>query len=44
MKLFHFAAPQNFYPLAGRWWPWCAAAATVLALAGLALLRTPPLL
>ncbi|PVE43674.1 heme ABC transporter permease CcmC [Limnohabitans planktonicus] len=35
MKLFHYAAPQHFYPLAGRIWPWLALLATVLALAGL---------
>ncbi len=34
-SIFRFAAPQNFYPLAGRWAPWCAAIAAVLALAGL---------
>ncbi len=32
---FWFAAPQNFYGLAGRMWPWFAALATVLLLAGL---------
>ena len=35
MKLFHYAAPQHFYPLAGRIWPWLALLATVLGLAGL---------
>ncbi len=35
MKLFHYAAPQNFYPLAGRLWPWLAGLASALALAGL---------
>lgn len=33
--LFRFAAPQAFYPLAGRMIPWFAALATLLALAGL---------
>ena len=35
MKLFHYAAPQHFYHLAGRLWPWLACMASVLALAGL---------
>ena len=35
MKLFHYAAPQHFYPLAGRLWPVLALLATALALAGL---------
>ena len=35
MKLFHYAAPQNFYHLAGRLWPWLALLASALALAGL---------
>ncbi len=35
MNLFHYAAPQNFYPLAGRLWPALALLASVLALAGL---------
>ena len=35
MKLFHYAAPQHFYPLAGRLWPVLALMATVLAVAGL---------
>ena len=35
MKLFHYASPQPFYGLAGRWWPWLAAVATALGLAGL---------
>lgn len=34
-NLFHFAAPHNFYPLAGRLAPWFAAAAALLALVGL---------
>src|SRR5690606_3646352 len=34
-SLFRFAAPQVFYPLAGRIAPWCAAIAAVLTLAGL---------
>jgi heme exporter protein C len=33
--LFHFAAPQTFYPLAGRMAPWFFALAAVLAIAGL---------
>jgi heme exporter protein C len=32
---FHYAAPQTFYGLAGRWWPWFAALATALCVAGL---------
>ncbi len=32
---FKFAAPQNFYFLAGRMWPWFAALATALTLVGL---------
>jgi heme exporter protein C len=32
---FKFASPQNFYALAGRWWPWFAASAALLALMGL---------
>jgi heme exporter protein C len=32
---FRFAAPQNFYGLAGRLWPWFAALATVLVAVGL---------
>ncbi len=32
---FKFASPQNFYHLAGRMWPWFAALATLLMLAGL---------
>jgi heme exporter protein C len=35
MRLFHFAAPQTFYPLAGRLAPWFFAAAAVLAAIGL---------
>lgn len=35
MKLFHYAAPQNFYGLAGRLWPWVAALACALAVWGL---------
>lgn len=43
MNWFHYAAPQRFYPLAGRLVPWFGAAAAVLALAGLyiGLLRAP---
>jgi heme exporter protein C len=33
--LFRFASPQSFYPLAGRLIPWFAAAAAILAIAGL---------
>lgn len=32
---FKYASPATFYPLAGRMWPWFAAAAAVLAVAGL---------
>ena len=32
---FHYASPQNFYPLAGRLWPWVAALASALAVWGL---------
>ncbi len=32
---FKFASPQNFYELAGKLWPWFAALATLLMLAGL---------
>jgi heme exporter protein C len=35
MNLFRFAAPQTFYPLAGRMLPWFVALATVLAAVGL---------
>ena len=35
MKLFHYASPASFYPLAGRLQPLFAALAVVLALAGL---------
>ena len=35
MNLFHYASPQPFYGLAGRCWPWLAALATVLGMAGL---------
>lgn len=35
MRLFHFAAPQNFYGMAGRVAPWSAALAVLLACAGL---------
>ena len=34
-SLFHYAAPQTFYGLAGRAWPWVAALATLLGVAGL---------
>jgi heme exporter protein C len=32
---FQFAAPQAFYPLAGRLWPWFAVIAVLLGVAGL---------
>jgi heme exporter protein C len=32
---FKFSSPQNFYYLAGRWWPWFATLATVLLAVGL---------
>ena len=35
IRWFYYAAPQNFYALAGRLWPWLAALATALGLAGL---------
>lgn len=35
MNLFRYAAPQTFYPLAGRLMPWFALAAIALALVGL---------
>ena len=35
IRWFQWAAPQSFYPLAGRLWPWFAALAAVLALAGM---------
>ena len=35
LAIFRFAAPANFYPLAGRLAPWFAVAAALLALAGL---------
>ena len=34
---FKYAAPQRFYPLAGRAVPWFGAAAALLGLAGLAI-------
>ena len=34
---FKYAAPQRFYPLAGKAVPWCVAVAVVLCLVGLAL-------
>ena len=33
--IFKYAAPQNFYPMAGRLWPWFAAAAVILGAIGL---------
>ena len=35
IRWFQWAAPQSFYPLAGRLWPWFAALAAVLTLAGM---------
>ncbi|MEY2660715.1 MAG: Heme exporter protein [Pseudomonadota bacterium] len=35
IRWFHYAAPQPFYGLAGKLWPWFAALALVLALIGL---------
>jgi heme exporter protein C len=35
IRWFYYAAPQNFYALAGRLWPWFAALAGLLALIGL---------
>jgi len=35
IRWFHYAAPQTFYGLAGRLWPWFAVLATLLAVAGL---------
>ena len=35
MSWTHYAAPQRFYPLAGRALPWFAVAALLLTLAGL---------
>ena len=35
IRWFYYAAPQNFYALAGRLWPWLAALTLVLGLAGL---------
>ncbi|HZH05455.1 MAG TPA: heme ABC transporter permease, partial [Lautropia sp.] len=35
MSLYRYASPQTFYPLAGRLLPWFAAAAAILAAAGL---------
>ena len=37
MSFFHYAAPQRFYPLAGKAVPWFGALAVVLGIAGLAL-------
>ena len=34
-RWFRFAAPATFYGLAGRWLPWCWAAAALFAVAGL---------
>ena len=42
-SIFRFAAPHNFYHLAGRLAPWFAAAALALTLAGLWLVRRQPL-
>ena len=35
IRFFHFAAPSNFYPLAGRLAPWLAALAALLTVIGL---------
>ena len=35
IRWFYYAAPQTFYGLAGRLWPWLAALALALTLAGL---------
>ena len=35
IRWFYYAAPQNFYALAGRLWPWLAVLATALGVAGL---------
>ena len=35
MNWFHYAAPQRFYPLAGKAVPWFGALAVVLGVAGL---------
>ena len=35
MRWFYYAAPQTFYGLAGRLWPWLAALALALTVAGL---------
>jgi heme exporter protein C len=35
IRWFYYAAPQNFYALAGRLWPWLAALALALGIAGL---------
>ena len=32
---FYYAAPQNFFRLSARLWPWCAGLAGVLAVMGL---------
>ena len=37
MNFYRYASPQSFYPLAGRMLPWFAAAAVLLAVAGLAI-------
>ena len=37
MNFYRYASPQSFYPLAGRMLPWFAAAAVLLAAAGLAI-------
>jgi len=33
--IYHYASPQHFYPLAGRWWPLFAIGASALAVWGL---------
>ena len=35
IRWFYYAAPQNFYALAARLWPWLAALAAALGIAGL---------
>ncbi|NCV63722.1 MAG: heme ABC transporter permease, partial [Betaproteobacteria bacterium] len=35
IRWFYYAAPQNFYALAARLWPWLAALAVALGVAGL---------
>ena len=37
IRWFYYAAPQTFYGLAGKLWPWFAGLAAVLALWGLSI-------